>query len=524
MLVRTPKSTCNGQIQRKRAASGDPIDEQVYKYLKHTSKADCISTGPLDRQIDVPSQEHHKGSGRSKSAPSVNRRRNQDKEFDRPFLHTASEQGDISLVDGGDKLAQARGGCTKTQKSSKDPDTPDVVVGLLTERALYQLNKLNRPLFSKASSSMTSAASSALPGSSVLEATKGTIGPDHHKYGRTLECRGMYLADEGDDEWPSNFNELKETLKEERKDFVPNDADARQLRNLIKNVNNEAAVVQSILPEIVPNKAIGRDGKTCMVPDQYWDRKIMVEPNAKPALTPPKPDRTIGWLQKVFDYPIAITHLDTYACPVAGQPSLAFPLFTVEVTGDRGSLKCARLQNLHNGATMLSNLWRIRQFYDKEKEGEFFNNVHALSLQLTAETIQVSCYWATRNGNGKIRFYGTEVRTWTLYEGDQYKEACRYTLNAMDWVRNQASGWIHSALARLEASLDTTIPTPPPTQSNRGNAKRTRSSTSESSSANSPSKKPGSEKMRESLSAGDKEAGLEIGTSEDIPASEVGQW
>ena len=515
MSIRTPRPTYNDRIQRKRTAPRNLIDERVYKYLKHVNNADCISIGPSDRQINIPCQEHHNRSGRSKSAPSVHRRRNQEKASDHTSLHTASEQGDTSLIDGGDKLAQARGGCTKSQKHSKDPDTPDVVVRPLTERALYQLNKLNRTSSSEASPAMTSGISSALPESLIVEKKEGLINAYSPSYCEALEERGIEFAD---DQRPSNFKKLKEALKEKRSTSVPDDAAVKRLRNLVSEANSESGVVQNILPEIVPHKALDHD-TNCMVPDDKWDLKTMVEPNVKPALTPVKPNWTYGWPKKHFECKRAMKLLGAYACPVVKSPQLAFPLFTIEVKGEKGCLKVARLQNLHNGATMLSNLWNIRQFYDKEKENEFFDNVHAMSLQLTAESIQLSCYWAARNGNGGIKFYGTEVRTWSLYEVDQYKKACRYTLNAMDWVREQASGWITLTLERLEGSFNTTVPTPPRTQYDQGNAKRTRSSTSESHSANPPSKKLGSEKTRESLSAGDEEAGLEIGTSEDVPAA-----
>ena len=137
----------------------------------------------------------------------------------------------------------------------------------------------------------------------------------------------------------------------------------------------------------------------------------MIDPNAKPLLTTIKPDRTVGWSRRMFEYPRALKYLDARACPVASNPGLAWPLFTAEVKGNKGDLKVARLQNLHNGAIMLSNLLHIRKFYREEEE--FFNKVHAMSLELTAESIQLSCYWAVRGESGDVKYYSMQLRTWT---------------------------------------------------------------------------------------------------------------
>ncbi len=522
MSIRTPRYTCNDWIQRKRTAAGDPIDERVCKYLKSMSNADCVSIGSLDRPIDVPRQEHHERSGRSESAPSVHRRRSQEEDSNNPFLHTASEQGDTSLIDDGDKLAHARGGCTETLKPSKDPDTPNVIVEPLTKRALQQLNKMNRSSLPEASPLLPSEASSALPESLELEETKGTISPYNPMYLVELNGRGIDFADETFDKLPSNLHDLKKALKEQRSDSGPNDKAARVFWEHLEIAHGKTFLYY-ILPKIVPLDALDADDATYTVPEQQWYRKIMIEPNAKPALTAVKPDQTIGWEKHIFAYPKAMDHLDAYACPVVEVPRLAFPLFTVEAEVDRGNLKVARLQNLHTGATMLSNLWRIRQFYNEEKEDEFFDKVHALSLQFTRESIELSCYWAAHNDEGHIEFHGTRIRTWTSYDVDQYKEAYRYTRNALEWVKNQAFDWICSALARLEGYLDTSPPTPPPTQSDITLA---RFLTSESYSANPSSKELDSKRTPEFLGAGDQEAEVEIGTSEDsstASSSETGE-
>lgn len=116
---------------------------------------------------------------------------------------------------------------------------------------------------------------------------------------------------------------------------------------------------------------------------------------------------------------------------------------------------------------MLSNFLSLRQFYKDEKENEFFNKVHVMSLELTAESIQLSCYWATRSEGSDIKYYGMKLRTWTPYESDSYKEARRCTCNALDWVQAQAFDWISSAMKTLDGAVSVTAPTPPSSQSDQ---------------------------------------------------------
>ena len=407
------------------------------------SDADCVSIGPLDRSIDD-----------------------------------------------GNKLAQARGGCTERQKSSKDPDTPDLMVGPLTEQALRQLNTVNRPSSFEGSPSMASGASSALPETFVSGEPKGTISAYHHMYLDALEERGIVFADGAIDKMYSDLDALKRALKRKRDDSGLDDTVVRRLVKLIDKVHTtEQTICQKILPRIIPLQKMDESDELYTVPGQLWDRTIMVAPNAKPTLAAPKPSMTIGWSTNIFEHHQALFHLGAFAWPVAKEPGLALPLFTIEVKGSGGTLRAARLQNLHNAATMLSNLQRIRQFYNEETHETIFNKVHVLSLQVTQYIVQLSCYWAALEDNGQVKFYGTEVETWTIFERNQYNQAYRYTCNALEWMRDQAFGWICSALATLEGHLNPSVPSPPPARSNQGNAKRIKFSASESHGASTSSKK-----------------------------------
>ena len=151
---------------------------------------------------------------------------------------------------------------------------------------------------------------------------------------------------------------------------------------------------------IAPIREVGLDGTISTTSDQEWHRMVMIQPHQPhepQLLTAPKPARTVGWSMKVFrKYPKAMRCLATTVCPVSGNSELAVPLFTIEVKGDKGSTKVASLQSLHYGATMLANLLKVWNACLGENTDELFNKVHAMSLELTAETIHLSCYWARK--------------------------------------------------------------------------------------------------------------------------------
>ena len=185
--------------------------------------------------------------------------------------------------------------------------------------------------------------------------------------------------------------------------------------------------------------------------------------------------------------------LDIITCPVAENFKLAIRIFTLEVEGSRETAK------LHNGATMLVNLLDIWKLGLGENTDGFSNKVYVMSSEFTAQTIQLSCYSARKKDRG-IEFYGRVLYGWHLYDGKGYKQAHRYTRNALKWVC--------PALSALEDKLNTDLlpPTTPRTPPNQATGKRTRSLTSGSSSASTPVKKKGVTKSRKALSGGKGEA------------------
>ena len=137
------------------------------------------------------------------------------------------------------------------------------------------------------------------------------------------------------------------------------------------------------------------ENNTACIKEQLWRRDICVQPDMKPTLTTPKPHVTIGWKPEVFKskFRKAYKSLKAFISPVAGYRNVAWPIITIEIGGDGGSVRVVGLQNLHNGAVMLSNFFELKRLCGDEEA--FFDKIHVIGVELTAESIRLSCYWAS---------------------------------------------------------------------------------------------------------------------------------
>jgi hypothetical protein len=82
----------------------------------------------------------------------------------------------------------------------------------------------------------------------------------------------------------------------------------------------------------------------------------------------------------------------------------------VEAKGEQGSRLVAKRQSLWAAVTMISIFMRIATAAGTI-DTDFFGWIHVMSAELTTETIQLSCYWATREGD--ISFWGKTIRCWS---------------------------------------------------------------------------------------------------------------
>lgn len=247
------------------------------------------------------------------------------------------------------------------------------------------------------------------------------------EYRDALENRDISFADSKDT--PPDFHELWEAMLKPRESPGAEDIKAKTFR-----AEAESASVQDILPQLMPLNSLRSEKDTAFVKNQLWRRDIALQSEIKPTLTTPKPDVTIGWKPAVFKsrYEKAYKALQAFISPIAGFKNVAWPVFTIEAKGNKGSLRVARLQNLHNGAAMLSNLFELKRKCGNEEA--FFNKVHVIRVELTAESVQLSCYWACRNDIGVVQYFGKRLQCWSLFDetGDSLRNARRGIRNVFE--------------------------------------------------------------------------------------------
>ena len=318
----------------------------------------------------------------------------------------------------------------------------------MTKEALRLLNR-NTDLETSSKSKMLSDLSQSV----TSKAQSGSINASDPEYHNALQDRDIYFADDKDP--PPNFYDLRGATLLPKESPGPDDIEAENSRAYLTDAN-ESASVKEFLSQLVPLMSMQLDKETACAKDQLWRRDIALHPDLKPTLTTPKPDVMIGWKPEVFRsrFPRVYKYLQAFISPIAGYKSVAWPIFTIEAQGDRGSMRVARLRNLHNAAVMLSNLFELKRKCGDEEA--FFNKVHVIGVELTAESVQLSCYWACRNDAGDIEYFGKRVQCWSLLDqtGDSLRQARCGIRNAFSWILLRTLGWIVSDMAAYEKDLE----------------------------------------------------------------------
>ena len=301
-------------------------------------------------------------------------------------------------------------------------------------------------------------------------APEGNMNAYHPDYLAALEFRQVFFADEDEDGRPPGLDKWWTTLLAPRESPEPDQTSIKSLRRVIGQTTTESDTMDGIVSEVITTKALKGSAKVVSVTNREW--KSMLNTELEPCLTPPRPDKTIGWGAHAFTrkYPKACASLNSFMFPIKSERTLAWPLFTIEAKGASGTRAVARLQNLHNGAIMLSNIYALKQMCGAEES--FFDKVHVMGVEFFEGCVELSCYWATRSETGEIRYLGESLQTWCLLNssGEHFKEARSCIHNAMEWVRSEAEEWIRADLQAIEDKL-TSIPlsqlTPPVSRSVR---------------------------------------------------------
>lgn len=231
--------------------------------------------------------------------------------------------------------------------------------------------------------------------------TPSTITPDLPAFEQELRRRKIFDADseEMSDEYPSNWEEIQSVLGQDRDSPEPTPAEHQGFRRRVVNTGNEAAVMASVSPKLLKDKWNDEPG-VAWQHDQPWTKCVPLQPHIAPRLPPPKPDQAIGWTSKAFDdfyTGASLTVIPTngrktpksFASP---SDNLHWPVFTVEGKGAAGQLRKARRQNLHNASIMMNNFFELRKRTESHELP--FGRAMVMTMELTAEVVQLNCHWA----------------------------------------------------------------------------------------------------------------------------------
>ena len=384
------------------------------------------------------------------------------------------------------------------------------------------------------------------PSSSSCSRSTDTVNAYSPHFETELRRRHVFFLRGRTEHNPIDIDDFKSSVSRERGSPEPTEEDVHRIRVKADKSRNEAAVVQSILPELLPLDELYTSDDIETIPNQQWDKRVTLPVPALPMhvadddgspsrkrkapastrtsttsttttrLAVPKPDQAVGLSSESLTCYNARTHLGHVCTPVAADSDLLFPFFTAECKGDQGRLKVSRMQNAHNAAVMLHNMHRLRcaasgsesfsmsepddpfvdsQGYDSrvgvrgeqvDSEGDetyfeegnddeivekddFYNCVHAVTLSLSTESIELCYHWAssseptakrrkcvsTTGNSDDLYIYTKPLNTWSLSSESHtdYVMARRCVRNALDWCRDRTASWVRRNMDGLESRL-----------------------------------------------------------------------
>jgi hypothetical protein len=257
-----------------------------------------------------------------------------------------------------------------------------------------------------------------------------------------------------DTQTPDDLEHVEHELSSSRTSPEPDETYLASFQRRLRNSCNEAAVVQSVMPKLVPIDELLDREDVITVPNQQWDKEcgLPVPPSAQYRISPPKPDQTVGLAASNFAaFETALAYLSHTARPMRPLSNLTFPLVTVEAKGDRGHNVC-RFQSLHNAAVMLHQLLHLWE--QTGKADDFFGQSMVCTISITTQTCAISHYWMESGPSG-IVVYGRLFKSWTLNlkEPIELGTIVRCIRNTIDFTINRGKTLIMERLAALEDKI-----------------------------------------------------------------------
>ena len=269
---------------------------------------------------------------------------------------------------------------------------------------------------------------------------------------RYKECLTMRNISEAPTQVPKplNWDTIIQAMNKKRPSPGPDDNTANLFCKRVPRSNNEGGALQALLPILLPiiDKFWDCPDDSPFV-NQQWDRLLLLRKDLEPRIAPPQPDQVFGFSEGVFDFPQARLHKGYHMCPA---PELIWPYFTIEAKGWRGVLRVAELQNAHNGAIMVNNMFQLKVALGKEQE--FYDRIQAVTMDLTTESIAFSGHFLTKSSTG-LKYYSQRLApVESTQNTDGFKKSYARGMNLVEHMRQATEAWIRKDMEELERKLD----------------------------------------------------------------------
>lgn len=249
------------------------------------------------------------------------------------------------------------------------------------------------------------------------------------EYRSELAINGIILIDPSIDP-PFNLQDIRGSLSKTRNDINISEEERSRHCTLVDKIRslNEAALIQAVLPALFDYTELYLSSEIAFHVGTRWTNQAIISKK----LGQPQPDQTLGlpYDNKCIQYRQAFDAARDWFTQLQPAKGLVTPLLTVEIKGPGGSLDEARLQNRHNGACMVSNIVKLKRAA-KQRVTTYRNRIQALTIEITPESVQVSCHWMDR----KKRYLSGPVQpTTNIMELDRARQLVR---NAIDWAKQE---------------------------------------------------------------------------------------
>ena len=270
------------------------------------------------------------------------------------------------------------------------------------------------------------------------------VAPSSIEYANALNDIGSDTV-KLDKDPPRNLEDVHAALNKPRTDSHTTEQEESKYRALLRNAqeSNEAFLIISVLPIIFDLLEHQIDSQVRFLPSTKWTKQEILSPK----LGQPEPDFTLG-LQcknKIFQYGQAFNTAHDYHRHLQLGRDMICPLLTVEAKGD---LRESRLQNRHNAACILRNIGILKHAAKLQKKS-YSNRIQALTIEVTAHVLQVSCHWMDMEGHYLSAVIEEETRMLELGRVRQM------TRNAIDWTKQELSRVEKELFSKLDGKATT---------------------------------------------------------------------